>query len=440
MKKRLFVFSVDAMVHEDVEYLRTKPNFQKYLMGGASVKHVRTIYPSVTYPIHVSMLTGCYPEKHGVFSNISFTTDNKEEAWQWEADIVKSDDIFAAAKRAGYSTASVFWPVTGNHKHVDYLLNEYWMPYPGDTLLGSFQRDGTSDEVLKIVEKNKGLLPPSYVKALHHNFMVQPYIDNFLIECACDIIREFTPEVMFVHNGIMDNTRHKNGVFNDRVTAALDNVDENLGRMMHALEEKGVLEDTNVVMVSDHGQMDYARIIKPNVFLARKGLIDVSPEGKVLDWRAFCMSNAMSSMCYLKDPNDQKLYDEVYRLLTDMAEEGIYGFTKVFTREEIRRLEHLDGSFSFVLETDGYTSFSDACTAPVIGQMDLSDFRFGRATHGYLPDKGAQPVFEAKGPAFRNGVTLERRPIVDEAPTFAKILGVELPEAQGVPMNELLKA
>ncbi len=439
MDKRLFVFSVDALVSEDIAYLRSKPNFHKFLNNSVEVQHIRSIYPTVTYPIHVSIVTGCYAEKHGVYSNYGFTTGSKEDTWKWFADAIKVEDIFTVAKRAGYSTASVFWPVTGCHPDIDYLLNEYWMPLPDDTLESSFRRSGTSEEVLAIVDQNKGLLPESYVKTGRLNMMVQPFIDNFLIKCSCDIIHRFAPEVMFVHNGIMDGTRHKNGVFNKNVTAALDRVDLYFGQLLRSLEEEGVLSETNVVVVSDHGQMDFQRIIKPNVFLAQNGYIDVSPEGLVLNWRAYSMSNAMSAMIFLNDPDDLDLFNEVHILLRKMANEGIYGFSQVFTREEIKELEHLDGDFSFVLETDGYTSFSDDYKPPLISQMDLSDFRYGYATHGYLPDKGPQPVFLAKGPAFCKSEIVNRYPIVDIAPTLADVLGVSLPDAQGHSMKKLLK-
>ena len=74
-----------------------------------------------------------------------------------------------------------------------------------------------------------------------------------------------------------------------------------------------------------------------------------------------------------------------------------------------------------------------------IKEQDFTDFRFGRATHGYLPELGPQPVFLAKGPSFKENVSLPTRPIVDEAPTYARLLSVELPEAQGTPITELLK-
>ena len=111
MKKRLLVFSVDAMVFEDLAYLRTKPNFKKYLEGGSSVERIRSIYPTVTYPNHVSMMTGCYADKTGVFSNYKFTTDSKEDTWQWFHDSVKCKDIFTAAKEKGYTLISNVLPV-----------------------------------------------------------------------------------------------------------------------------------------------------------------------------------------------------------------------------------------------------------------------------------------------------------------------------------------
>ena len=141
------------MISEDIEYLRTKPNFKKYLDGGSQVRTIRTIYPSVTYPAHVSMMTGCYPEKTGVCSNFAFTTNSKEDTWLWFHENVKCGDIFTAAKRGGYSTGAVFWPVLGNHPDIDYNINEYWMPKKGDTLRSSFERVGANEECLEIMKR-----------------------------------------------------------------------------------------------------------------------------------------------------------------------------------------------------------------------------------------------------------------------------------------------
>jgi hypothetical protein len=48
-------------------------------------------------------------------------------------------------------------------------------------------------------------------------------------------------------------------------------------------------------------------------------------------------------------------------------------------------------------------------------------------------------MFLCKGPDFKENVTLETGRLVDQAPTFAKLLGVRLPEADGVSIDALLK-
>lgn len=149
---------------------------------------------------------------------------------------------------------------------------------------------------------------------------------------------------MLVHNGNIDDARHKYGVFNEEVLHGLDLVDLWIGQLMRALEDSGHLHDTDVIIVSDHGQMDLSRVIKPNVFFADAGLIQVDENGNLRDWTAFCCSNAMSAMVYLKDPANVQDYAKTYAVLQKMAAEGIYGFTTVYTKDETKAMG-LDGDF-----------------------------------------------------------------------------------------------
>ena len=73
MTHKIIVFSCDAMVWEDVEnLLKNDARFSEFFQHGSMVKRMRTIYPSITYPAHVSMMSGCYPDKHGVIHNLEF--------------------------------------------------------------------------------------------------------------------------------------------------------------------------------------------------------------------------------------------------------------------------------------------------------------------------------------------------------------------------------
>lgn len=441
MKKRLLVISADAMVQEDLEYLKTLPNFKKFLSGGVSVRRVRSIYPTMTYPAHASILTGCFPDKTGIVNNIVFSENPACNDWEWDARRIQVSDIFAAAKKGGYSTAAVLWPVTGSNPNIDYLVNEVWMPHKGDTLEGCFREYGSCDEVIEIIKNNEKYLPGTYWKTGQANFAIHPIYDNFGIKCACDIIRKFKPEVFFIHTSPIDNIRHQYGTFSDRLQHEIRRIDDQIGEICEALADADVLEETNIALISDHGQIDADRSVNVNVLLREQGLLDIDENGVLKpDWQAYCLSVGMSAYVYLHDASDKKLWKHVYELLKNWCNAGIYGFEKVFTSEETEETEHLNGAFSFMLESDGYTNFSNKCTGPYAVPITAENYRYSHGKHGYLPDKGPQPIFVAKGPDFANSeVKVPFCRLVDEAPTFAALLEVSMHEADGKPILDILR-
>ena len=83
--------------------------------------------------------------------------------------------------------------------------------------------------------------------------------------------------------------------------------------------------------------------------------------------------------------------------------------------------------------------FGESVTKPLVEAFGDTDYRYGRASHGYLPEKGPHPVFMAKGPDFAENVVLEKGRLIDEAPTYAALLGVNLPDTDGEPIKEFLR-
>lgn len=426
---KLIVLSADAMVYEDLEFLQTLPNFKRLMSNCSIIKNVRSIYPTITYPAHTTIATGAYPNKHGITGNNVFTKQIRNKPWLWFHDAVKTDDIFTAAKKKGLSTAAVFWPVTGNHPNIDYLIDEYWTQGENDSFYDAFKRTGSADAVLEIIGENAPLL----IERKH------PMCDEFVIGCACDMITWFKPDLLMIHPANIDAYRHQKGVFNDYVKAGVIETDQYIGQIINATKIAGIYEETNFVLVSDHGQIDIKRTIHPNIVFAENGLISPTENGEIYDWKAMSVSGGASALIYLKDRTDKETYEKTYLLLKKMRDDGIYGISEIYTHDEINEKEHLGGDFAFVIETDGYTSFGDNVTGNLVTGYDNSDYRFGKGTHGYHPDKGPQPIFAAKGPDFRENVVLDKGLLVDEAPTFAKILGLDLPNADGKPVNEIIR-
>lgn len=431
MKNRLLVLSVDAMVWEDMERLiREEPAFAEMFGQGSAVRKVRSIYPTVTYPCHTTMVTGCYPDKHGLYNNSIFCPGTVNGDWNWFHAPVRTKDIFTVASEAGLKTASLFWPVTAGHPYIDYNIPEYWPQSETDTKKAAFLRGGTSAELWEEVADR-------YI----HGFRIRvhPETDAFLVNCACDIIEKYRPEVLMLHTGDVDHYRHRNGVWSEKV---YDGVKDNFRwfcQMIEVSKRAGTYEETNFFMVSDHGQLDIDRIVRLNVLLREEGLIRVDGQGNFLDWDAYVHSTALSAQVHLKHPEDREIYERTYSLLNRLCEEGKYGISKVLTREEAESRDHLSGDFSFVLDSDGHSSFSEEWNGPLVQEQDQTDYRFGAATHGHYPDLGPQPVFFGFGPAIKSGVYLDKANLVDEAPTYAQILGLSLPEADGRVLTELLK-
>lgn len=98
--KKLIVMSADALVWEDMEYLSSLPNFQKYLAGGAGIRQVRFVYPTITYPCHATMSTGVYPDKHGVTGNLEFHPGQAENLpGSGITNIISGKQIFLQRQR-----------------------------------------------------------------------------------------------------------------------------------------------------------------------------------------------------------------------------------------------------------------------------------------------------------------------------------------------------
>ena len=435
MGKHLIVISVDAMVFEDIEKAKGLPSFKRLLEGASVIERVRTVYPSLTHTVHASILTGATPGKTGIVNNHLFSPkapDTDNSVWYNIISEIRCDTLLHAAKRAGLTTASSTFPMTAYADGVvDYLvpgvLNYYYRD--GVAPIDVYRELGASEELLPIIERAAEL----YGWRDRH-----PEIDCFQVYCATEIIKKFKPNLLLMHPGDVDHQRHATGVFCDGVVGALERTDTWLGTIMDAVDEAGIADSTDIVVLSDHGQINIDRAVSLNVALAERGYIRLKPDGTVDSWDAYVHSAGASAQVYLSRPEDGELKKEIYELLAELKSTADYGFERIFTTEELDSIYGLRGDFSFVLETDGHTSFGEWLCAPAERSFGVGDYRQARGTHGHSPEKGPQPPFIAKGPSFKSGVTLAQGSILNHAPTLARVLGIELADADGEAVEEIL--
>lgn len=69
ISKHLIVVSFDGLSTLDFEIIQSLPNFKKFIDESSYCKNVYSVYPTLTYPAHVTIVTGKYPKNHGIINN-----------------------------------------------------------------------------------------------------------------------------------------------------------------------------------------------------------------------------------------------------------------------------------------------------------------------------------------------------------------------------------
>ena len=99
----------------------------------------------------------------------------------------------------------------------------------------------------------------------------------------------------------------------------------------------------------------------------------------------------------------------------------------------------MSGPFDFVVEGEKPVSFgSTLIEDEVFGTAYYPGYKKLIASHGGLPFRDETSTLIACGPNVKQGIKIERRSIVDEAPTMAAMLDFDLENVDGEIISEML--
>lgn len=412
----LFVMSVDALFTNNLADVRKLPGFSQILSRAAIFEDVYCVYPTLTYVCHASIMSGCWPERHGVAHNQVLDPAIEDRNWYWDYKSLHVPTVFDWAKRAGLTTASVGWPVTAASGCIDYNVPEVWVADPeactsGERLgaaLDRVYRHGCSPAGYELYEAHKGLLNNNHT----------PELDEFDTACNEDIIARWRPNVHFTHQAMLDHARHEHGVLAPQVQDALRLHDEWLQRCISSLKEAGTYDDTVFVILGDHGHVRIDYKLSPNVLLERAGLLSVDARGGVRSWRAYVQSSGVSGQLFVRNAAE---LPAARRALQPLVDAGLV--TDVFSRDEVREQLHTTGAFSLMLEAAPNYGIGGDCVGDLVTPAGSEDYKYAVSTHGHLPFRGDKPPFVIAGPGVVPGRYAGAR-LVDEAPTMMAAAGI----------------
>lgn len=426
--KYVIVISFDAVSEEDLEFLSKQLNFSKLIKNGALIKNVESVYPSLTYPAHATIVTGKYPKNHGVINNTVLDFKNDNPDWYWYRKYIKGDTIFDLAEKSGMKTCSILWPVTARSK-ITYNMPEIFCTKRYDNQI---LKSALAGSKIYQVNMNKKF---GYLR----QGMEEPYLDNFATEVAKKTIRELKPNLILLHLIDSDSQKHKYGIENKEVIESLKRHDERLGEIIESLKLAGIYEDSTIIALGDHSQINVNNVIKLNSILMKNDLINVNGN-KIKSYKAIAKSCDGSSYIYLKNKNDVETRKKVRDILNELKNKYSNVIEEVYNNEEIKNLG-ADINASFMIEAKRGYYFIDDFLGEAIEVIDESSKikHKLRASHGYLPSRdNYKTFFIAYGKTIKKGVVLEKGKLINHGPTIAKILDIDLRDCDGIVEERIL--
>jgi predicted AlkP superfamily pyrophosphatase or phosphodiesterase len=346
--------------------------------GASAPEGMLPAYPSITFPNHYTIVTGLYPEHHGIVAN-SFYDPARKEVYSYHDDKSVGDGtwyggtpLWVLAEQQGMRSASFFW--VGSEADVQGVRPSYYLKFDG-----RFPNPKRVEQVLAWLH-----LPP-----------------------------EQRPHMITLYFSDTDSAGHRYGPDSPQVADAVHELDEEIGKLVDGIKESKLPVD--LIVLADHGM---AEVKGPPISLDKYGL------------NASSLVQTIGPIIYPKSDEDAQKAYEALRGKSDK-------FT-VYRRAGVPAYLHFDSNpregDPVVVPTGPY--LINAIADP------RGDEHPPLGMHGYdatrMPEMKA--IFFAAGPDIRPGIALEPFENVNVYPLVAKILGLDITNMKSGPIDGTLGA
>ncbi|EEP76528.1 conserved hypothetical protein [Uncinocarpus reesii 1704] len=204
------------------------PTLNQFITEGISPRFMLPSFPSVTFPNHFTLVTGLYPESHGVVGNTFWDPTLQEDFYYTDpkrsmhAKWWNAEPIWVTAEKQGVRAAIHMWP--GSEAHIGPLEPTYV-----DKFNGSEELSVKVDRILHWLD-----LPG----------------DERRQQSAADQKR---PQLIASYVPNVDADGHKFGPNSTEIRATIADADRMLKALFDGLHTRNLTHIVNIVVVSDHG-------------------------------------------------------------------------------------------------------------------------------------------------------------------------------------------
>lgn len=283
-KQKVIVISLDgfpASYLDSPEWMQSFPNLERWRTGG-NLWSVETVEPSVTYPAHVSMVTGKDPERHGIFSNSPLDPfDRNDQGWQWYSEDIQVPTLFDACEFPHCKSLNLFWPVTVGERGIFWNIPQIWRKKNAEDL--KLLRSLSTSGLWKEVERNTGIS------------LSEESSDRDRFKAFEYLWRTKEPDLSFLYTTDIDSAHHSHGLFSEIAKARILEWDNAFGKFLTDIKFKE-RKDIQVILVSDHGFTKSTSQCSPNIYLMNKGFLDPQKE----EWKFYFKGNGGTGLLLAK--------------------------------------------------------------------------------------------------------------------------------------------
>lgn len=372
------LLSWDGMRH-DYPDLGEFPALRRLEAEGVRARRLTPVFPSNTFPGHVSLATGTYPDRHGIVDNVFLDRERGRYSYSPDADWIEAEPLWIATERQGVPTATYFW--VGSETD--------WHGQGTRYRIAPFDRDR-----------------PESAK-----------VDQILTWLSLPEAEQ--PRLIMSYWSGADHVGHDEGPNGPELVGEIRDQDTQLGRLLAGIDALGLWPRTTLLLVSDHG------MTAVNRYLDLQGAFDSAGIG------AAVIGSAVAQIHLTKPVADDAVRSTLAAFLEDVPGSAFYKREELPDDLRLRRQNRVGDWVAVLPPPYAFRSGADSTFRRVA-------LFFGKeyGMHGYdptLPDMGG--VFFAMGRGVPAGLTLDEVRQIDVAATAAALLGVDPPtQSEGKPV------
>lgn len=204
------------------------PRLNAFIAEGVSPSYMLPSFPSVTFPNHYTLVTGLYPEAHGVVGNTFWDPNMQQEfyytypARSMQGKWWGGEPLWVTAEKQGIRTAIHMWP--GSEAHIMEIEPSFL-----DKFNGKEELSKKVDRVLELLDMPGLEQMPTALPSEMRPQLIAAYVPN------------------------VDADGHRYGPNSTEIRTTINDVDTMLDHLFTGLEERNLTKVVNVVVVSDHG-------------------------------------------------------------------------------------------------------------------------------------------------------------------------------------------